>query len=77
MLKSFIGVLNRACLKTFAYIMVFEQLEILLDILTLLDSRIPRSQWNVLIIFCIFVYIPMCICCFSLQRTICKISCSS
>ena len=53
MLKSVIGVLNRACLKTFNHIMVFEQLEILFDILSLLDSRIPRPQWNVLLILCI------------------------
>ena len=77
MQKSFIGFLNRACLKTFDLIMVFEQLEILLDILSLLDSRIPRPQWNVLFILCIFVYMPMFICCFSLQRTVCKISCLS
>ena len=58
------GVLNRACLKTLDHIMVCEQLEFLLDILSLLDSRIPRPQWNVLFSLCIFVYIPMFICCF-------------
>ena len=71
------GVLDGACLKTFDQIMLFEQSEILLDILSLKDSRIPRPQWNVLFILCIFVYMPMFICCFSLQRTICNISCLS
>ena len=62
MSKSFIGVLNRACLKTFDHIMVFEQLEILLDILSLLDSMIPSPQNSgMFYLFCVYLYIFQCL----------------